>query len=89
MMAQGARFDLSLFVWRHDASQCQFDIQKSALQTMFIELRLQTDANAGAHCRTGAMCSTVIAGILGPFFSFHCWLMSHNMTTIVPCPPQF
>eukprot|EP00435_Cladocopium_sp_Y103_P001062 s4245_g1.t1 len=33
----------------------------------------------------GAMCSTVIAGILGPFFSFHCWLMSHNMTTIEYC----
>lgn len=33
----------------------------------------------------GAMVSSVLAALLGPFFSFHCWLMRHNMTTIVSC----
>ncbi|CAK8988486.1 unnamed protein product [Durusdinium trenchii] len=33
----------------------------------------------------GAMISSVLAALLGPFFSFHCWLMRHNMTTIEYC----
>jgi len=33
----------------------------------------------------GAMVSSVLAALLGPFFSFHCWLMRHNMTTIEYC----
>lgn len=28
------------------------------------------------------MVSSVLVVLLGPFFTFHCWLMRHNMTTI-------
>lgn len=33
----------------------------------------------------GAVISTLLTVLLGPFFGFHCWLMRHNMTTIEYC----
>ncbi|CAE7248269.1 PFA3 [Symbiodinium sp. KB8] len=33
----------------------------------------------------GAVISTLLTVLLGPFFGFHCWLMKHNMTTIEYC----
>mmetsp|Transcript_42571 Transcript_42571/g.77315 ORF Transcript_42571/g.77315 Transcript_42571/m.77315 type:complete len:566 (+) Transcript_42571:122-1819(+) len=33
----------------------------------------------------GTMLSLLMSGIVGPFFAFHCWLLSRNMTTIEFC----
>eukprot|EP00930_Biecheleria_cincta_P071028 TRINITY_DN58588_c0_g1_i1.p1 TRINITY_DN58588_c0_g1~~TRINITY_DN58588_c0_g1_i1.p1 ORF type:complete len:478 (-),score=66.08 TRINITY_DN58588_c0_g1_i1:56-1489(-) len=33
----------------------------------------------------GTIISSLLTGVLGPFFGFHCWLMANNMTTIEFC----
>mmetsp|Transcript_5156 Transcript_5156/g.12377 ORF Transcript_5156/g.12377 Transcript_5156/m.12377 type:complete len:549 (-) Transcript_5156:68-1714(-) len=51
-------------------------------------LTLHSGTFAGMHTfmmMEGTMLSLLMSGIVGPFFAFHCWLLSRNMTTIEFC----
>eukprot|EP00931_Biecheleriopsis_adriatica_P093592 TRINITY_DN67319_c0_g1_i1.p1 TRINITY_DN67319_c0_g1~~TRINITY_DN67319_c0_g1_i1.p1 ORF type:complete len:444 (-),score=93.07 TRINITY_DN67319_c0_g1_i1:20-1351(-) len=65
-----------------------YTVVASATLDFSVLQALSAGSFSGGHTfmmTQGALMSSLLTGILGPFCTFHCWLMSHNMTTIEYC----